>query len=192
MKVKAKKPLFNVIVFYGTFAVGKYTVAKEFQKQTGYKLFHNHHTYDLARELFDRETMGLNRLVEKLRLDVFEEIAKSKVNVVATHAYSANYKSITGLTDKAFVKRVELLIERNGGKVYFIHLTAEPKELLKRVSSKSRGKFKKLRDPKIMKIILKSKKDLKTPAPVKNNIEIDNTNLSPKQVVKEVRELTKI
>ena len=191
MKTKAKKPKFNVVIFYGPFAVGKYTVANEFQKQTGYKFFHNHHTYDLAIELFDRGTMGLNRLVERLRLDIFEEIAKGHVNTVSTAGYSADYVSITGLSDPVYVRRVERFIEKEGGKAYFIHLQADHETLIKRVTGKSRSKFKKLRDPKIMKQVLK-KEDWSTPAPVKNNIEIDNTNLSPKQVVKKVRELIKI
>jgi len=192
LKKPNKKPLFNVVIFYGAFAVGKYTVAKEFQKQTKYKLFHNHHTYDLARDLFERDTIELNRLVERLRLDVFEEIAKGHLNTVATHAYSADYISMTGLTDPAFVKKIQSFVEKNGGKAYFIHLTADHKSLMKRVSGKSRKKFKKLTDPKIMREVLKEEKDWSTSAPVKNNIEIDNTNLSPKQVVKKVRELIKI
>lgn len=191
--MKVKKPkLFNVVVFYGPFAVGKYTVAKEFQKQTGYKLFHNHHTYDLGIELFKRGTLELNRLVEKLRLDIFKEIAKGHLNTVATHAYSADYVSITGLTDKVFVKKIQSFIEKEGGKIYFVHLKASHDVLLKRVSGKSRKKFNKLSNVKIMKEVLKEEKDWLTPAPVKNNIEIDNTNMSPKQVVKKVRELIKI
>jgi shikimate kinase len=192
MKSKIKKSKFNVVIFYGPFAVGKYTVAKEFQKQTGYKLFHNHHTYDIAIDLFERDTMEINRLVERLRLDIFEEIAKGHLNTVATHGYSANYVSITGLTDPQFVKKVQSFVEKEGGKAYFVHLQADPSALLKRVSGKSRGKFRKLLDPKIMQKILKEGNDWSTPAPVKNNIEIDNTKLSPKQVVKKVRELTKI
>ncbi len=192
MKKVIKKPKFNVVIFYGPFAVGKYTVAKEFQKQTGYKLFHNHHTYDLGVELFKRGTLELNRLVERLRLDVFEEIAKGHLNTVATHAYSAEYVSMTGLTDPKFVKKVESYVEKEGGRAYFVHLKAGDTELIKRVSGKSRKKFRKLSDPNEMKRILKEKKDWSTPAPVKNNIEIDNTNLSPKQVVKKVRELIKI
>lgn len=192
MKEKVKKSKFNVVIFYGPFAVGKYTVAKEFQKQTKYKFFHNHHTYNLGRELFERDTINLNRLVERLRLDIFEEIAKGHLNTVTTHAYSADYVSITGLTDPAFVKKIQSFIEKEGGRAYFVHLRASDKVLLERVSSKSRKKMNKLADAKIMKKILKENKDWATQAPVKFNIEIDNTSLSPKQVVKKVRELIKI
>ncbi len=190
--MKTKKPKFNVVTFYGPFAVGKYTVAKEFQKQTGYKFFHNHHTYDIARELFERDTLNLNRLVETLRLSIFEEISKGHLNTVTTHAYSADYVSLTGLSDPMFVKKIQSFIEKAGGKAYFVHLTADRNALIKRVSGKSRKKLNKLADPKIMRQIMKKEKDWNTPAPVKYNIEIDNTRLSPKQVVKKVKEIIKI
>jgi shikimate kinase len=184
--MKIKSPKFKVFVFYGPFAVGKYTVAKEFHKQTGFKFFHNHHTYNLGRELFQRDTIELHRIIERLRLTVFEEIAKGKLNTVTTHAYSNNYVSLTGLTDKAFVKKVESIIEKAGGKIYFVKLKTSNKVLLQRVSSRSRKKLNKLTDINTMKRIIKQKFDWNTLAPVKNNIEIDNTNLSPKQVVKNI------
>jgi shikimate kinase len=187
-KLKEKKPEFIMVLFYGPFAVGKHTVAKEFQKQTGYKFFHNHHTFDLAREFFDYGTLAIDRLVERLRLDIFEEIALANMNTVATHAYSADYVSKTGLSDPAFMRKVESFVEKAGGKLYSVHLQAEPNALLKRVMGESRKKFKKLRDLEEMKRVLKKNKDWVTPAPVKNNIEINNTNLSPKQVVKKVRD----
>lgn len=42
----------NMIFIYGPPAVGKLTVAEELAKITGYKLFHNHLTQDLAREIY--------------------------------------------------------------------------------------------------------------------------------------------
>ena len=189
MKTKAKKSLFNVVVFYGVYAVGKYTVAKEFHKQTGYKFFHNHHTHDLARELFDRGTINMDRLIENIRLEVFKEIAKAKINVVTTHAYWDGFVSRTGMSDPMFVKKIESIVRKSGGNIYFIHLSADNSALMKRVSGKSRHKFKKLTDPKVMKEILKEERDWSKSAPVKNNIQINNTHLSPKQVVKKVREL---
>lgn len=184
---KNKKPEFIVVIFYGAFAVGKYTVAKEFQKETKFHFFHNHHTTDLVWELFERGTLPSARLTERLRLTVFEEIAKTKINVVTTHAYSADFVSKTGVTDPQFVKKIQSIVEKEGGVCYFVHLTATPSVLLKRVSNPSRKKFRKLVDPKIMQNVLNDKnRDFATPAPIKYNIEIDNSNLSPKQVVKKV------
>lgn len=183
LKKSSKDKNFTVVIFYGTFAVGKYTVAKEFHKKTGYKFFHNHHIFDLTRTLFERETLALNNLYEGMFLSVFKEIAKSRINVVSTHAFSASYISKTGLSDKDFMRKIEKIIEKGGGRAIFVHLKAEKSSLLERVGGNSRKEFLKLRDSKILKGILNNKnKDWETSAPVKNNFVIDNTNLSPKKV----------
>lgn len=189
--MKIKNPKFNVFIFYGTFAVGKYTVAKEFHKKTGYKFFHNHHTYNIARELFERGTLSIDRLCENLRLDIFKEIAKAKINTVSTHAYSSDFISKTGLSDIDYVKKVESIIEKEGGICYFIHLKADSKIILKRLVNSGRAKMNKLTNPDIMKKVLKER-DFLTSAPVKYNIEIDNTNLTPKQVVKKLLDMNLI
>ena len=188
---KNKKPKFKVVMFYGPVAVGKYTVANEFAQQTKYKFFHNHSVYDLVRGLFDRDSFQIAYLYEVIFFALFKEIAKAKMNVVVTHAYSSGYISKTGLSDPGYMKKIESIIQKAGGIVYFVHLTAEPKILLERVSGNSRKKFRKLKDPKIMKKVLKEerwKNYLTDSAPVKNNIAINNSNLTPKQVVKKLIE----
>lgn len=177
-------------MFYGPFAVGKYTVANEFHKQTGYKFIHNHDTFNVARKLFERETYELHNLYEKMNFVIFKGIADARINIVTTHAYSADFISKTGLSDSAYIKKIEEIIRRKGGDAYFVHLTATSKALLERVNSSSRKKLNKLVDPKVMKETIKEKEGTDSwtkSAPVENNIKIDNSNLSPKQVVKIVR-----
>lgn len=179
---------FNVVIFYGPFAVGKYTVAHEFHKQTNYKFFHNHHTYDIAKELFERGTVSIDRLCEKLRLDIFTEVATVGINTVSTHAYASNFVSKTGLSDPLYMKKIEKMITQKGGRALFVHLVATDKVLIERVVGNSRKKFNKLKDPIVMKKILKDKKDIwNISAPVKYNLQIDTTTMTPKQVVKVVR-----
>jgi len=180
-KLLDKKALFNVVVIYGTVAVGKFTVANELHKLINYKFFHNHHIHDLIKQLFERDTLHLHRLFENINLFLLKEIAEAKINVVTTHTYSSNFISKTGLTDPVYMKKIESIVEKNGGKAYFVHLIAGKKEILKRVSGKSRKNYRKLRDKKILKEFL-DKNDWKTIAPVKNNLQIDNTHLFPKKV----------
>lgn len=180
-KSSKNKPKFNVVIIYGTVAVGKYTVANALHKLINYKFFHNHHTHDLARQLFQRGDLHGNRIIENTRLLIFKEIIEAKINVVTTHTYISDYVSQTGLTDPKYMKKLELWIEKGGGRACFVHLVADEKEILKRVSGKSRHNFHKLKDRKILREILRTQ-DWKTVAPVKNNIEINNTNLSPKKV----------
>lgn len=180
-KPSKNKPIFNVVIIYGTVAVGKFTVANELHGLINYKFFHNHHTHDLVRQLFERNTIHLHRVLENITAFLFKEIVKAKINVVTTHCYSSDFVSRTGLTDPKFMKKVESIIERNGGRACFIHLIADDKEILKRVLGESRKNYRKLRDRKILKEYL-NKNNWKTIAPVKNNIQIDNSHLSPKKV----------
>ncbi len=181
---KSSNKKFTVVVFYGAPAVGKFTVAKELHKQTGYKFFHNHHVYDLAHSLFDRETLNISRLYENIYFTTIKEIADAKLNAVTTHAFSAKYVSRTGLTDQEYMKKIQKIVEKAGGTTIFIHLKTSEGVLLKRVVGNSRKKFLKLKDPEILKDILHDKnKDWENTAKVKNNIVIDNTKLSPKKVV---------
>jgi len=190
-KSQKNKSLFNVVVIYGGVAVGKFTVANELQKLINYKFFHNHHTHDLARQLFKRGEMGSSSIIENVRFVVFKEIARTKINVITTHTYSSDFISETGLTDQMYMKKVESIIKKGGGTSYFVHLIADDKELMKRVIGESRKNWKKLMDKKIMKDILKNKV-WRTVAPVKNNIQIDNTNLSPKRVAKMIKDNFKL
>lgn len=180
-KFLKNKSIFNVVIIYGTVAVGKFTVANKFHKLTNYKFFHNHHTHDLARQLFERSSLHISNLIEGTRFLVFKEIAKAKINVVTTHTYSSTFVSKTGLTDPKYMKKVESIIAKNGGRAYFVHLVADEKEILKRVLGESRKNYRKLMDKKTMKEILE-RKNWKISAPVKNNLIIDNTNLSPNKV----------
>ncbi|MFA5937027.1 MAG: hypothetical protein WC822_04070 [Candidatus Paceibacterota bacterium] len=185
-KLSNKKPLFNVVIIYGIVAVGKFTVANELYKLINYKFFHNHHTHDLARQLFKRGELHLDRLICNIRFLVFKEIAEAKINVVTTHTYASDYVSKTGLSDPMYVKKIESIINKSGGRVCFVHLVADEKEIMKRILGESRKQYMKLKDKKMMKEILKEK-DWKTVAPVKNNIQIDNTHLSPKKVAQIIK-----
>ena len=122
-------------------------------------------------------------MYENLNFSILKEIASAKINTVMTHAFSASFVSKTGLSDLNYLKKIESIIEKAGGVVYFVHLKANADVLLKRVVGESRKKFMKLRDKKILKEILNDKtRDFTTSASVKNNLVIDNTKLSPQKV----------
>jgi len=71
---------------------------------------------------------------------------------------------------------------KNGGIFCGVQLMCSEDVLLKRIVEKSRNKHGKLKNVKIMKKLLKQYNHI-TPAPIKNNLVIDNTNLSPEKVV---------
>ena len=186
-KSQKNSQTFQVVIIYGTVAVGKFTVANELQKLTNYKFFHNHQVHDIARDLFERDTFQLAHLFESINSLLIKEIANAKINVITTHAYSSESISKTGLSDPDYMKKIESIIIKKGGMACFVHLTADEKEILKRVSGESRKNFRKLKSKEILKKVLQ-KYDWKTAAPVKNNLQIDNTNLSPEKVARIIKD----
>ena len=76
------------VLLYGPPAVGKLTVATKLAELTGFKVFHNHLSIDLAETFFERGTPSFGRVVHELRQLIFEEAAKSGVDLIATYAYA--------------------------------------------------------------------------------------------------------
>jgi len=176
---KSKK---SVIVFiYGPIAVGKLTVAKILSKKLGYKLSHNHALNDLIDEIFEYGTPASGIMKEALRPQLLEGMARAGINTVVTHTYSHDYVSPTGLADPKYMKILEGKVTKAGAIFCPVHLKAEHEELMRRVGMISRKEFKKLTNKKIMRQHL-VKKDWQTSPKLKNNLIIDNTQLSPARV----------
>lgn len=184
-KNKTKKS--HIIVLCGAMAVGKLTVGKVLAKKLGYKLTHNHLINDMVRSVFERGTFEACALMERFRDEFFRAIAKSGRDVVITYCYSHGYVSPTGLTDPQYLKTLEKRLEKESAQVLFVHLWADEKTLLKRVKGESRKEHSKLTNASIMKKLLKEK-DFITSAPVKNNLVIDNSKLSPQKVAQVIIE----
>ncbi|MDO8498164.1 MAG: AAA family ATPase [bacterium] len=181
----------NVIVLYGAVAVGKLTVGKELSRTLGYKLTHNHLVSDLVWSIFERGTLEANSLIEKLRYEIHEAAVKSGQGLVTTHCYGHNYVSPTGLSDPEYLKTLEQRLEKMGARVLFVHLQADKETLLNRVINESRKEYKKLTKVPKMRDLL-DKEDFTTSAPVKKNLVIDNSKLSPEEVVHIITEHYKL
>ncbi|KKQ27923.1 MAG: hypothetical protein US45_C0018G0017 [Candidatus Nomurabacteria bacterium GW2011_GWA1_37_20] len=177
--LKNKKPI--IVFIYGPMAVGKFTVARILSKKLRYKFTHNHALNDLVDGIFTRGTYANGVMKDRLRYDLLENAVKAGISLVTTHAYSHNYVSPAGLTDPKYVQTLEKKLTKLGAQFFTTHLKASNEELLRRVNMSSRKAFGKLTDKKIMrKFILQ--KDWQTSPKLKNNLVIDNTNLSPKKV----------
>lgn len=179
--LKNKKP--TVIFIYGPVAVGKLTVAQILSKKLGYKLAHNHHLNDFVAEIFDRGSYESHKMKDELRYYLLESIAEAGTNIVTTHCYSDNFISLAGLSDPKYIEILEKKLTKIGAKFYGVHLRASNEELCRRVGMPSRKKFKKLTNKKIMKsYVIRTGNDHQNSPRIKNNIVIDNTNLSPNKV----------
>jgi len=181
--IKKNKKQPTVIILYGPPAVGKLTVGKLLAKKLGYKLAHNHALNDAVTDVFERTTNECALVLEKMRFLFLEECVHAGANLVVTHCYNHDYiNKATGVTDPEYLRLLEEKLTAVGAKVHFVHLQAEVKELVKRVTGESRKAHKKLTKKSIMQEYVKGK-DWTSSAPVNYQIVIDNTNLSPKKVV---------
>ena len=173
--------LFMKVVFiYGPPATGKLTVSNELSNLTEFKIFHNHLTVDLLSPIFEYGTDHFFDLSNKIRLELFEEAAKHGVKgVIFTFCYG--YPE-----DNKWVKKVINCIEKQKSKIYFVHLYADKKELRQRIKSPSRVIFGKIKSTKRLNENFK-KWDFFTPIPFVKSLSIDNTNISPNKVAREIK-----
>lgn len=175
----------KLIFIYGPPGVGKLTVAKELAKLTGYKLFHNHLTVNLVNSIFPFGTKEYSELTQKIRLDLLEAAAKSKVKgIIFTFVYGV--ETLGGKTDNQLVRTIINKLKKHEGKVLFVKLTCDEKELYRRVKEPSRNSFGKLTKANKLKAI-KKEYDVDAIIPFGENLIIDNTQLSPKKAATRIR-----
>lgn len=162
----------DLIFIYGQPATGKLTIARQLEKNTNFKLFHNHLSVDLIKPIFPWGTPEFSDVNRKIRLMVFDSAAKSRKvkGMIFTFCFRP------GKND-TFVKKVIKIIKKNGGKIHFIFLECDEKELFKRVKNKDRKKHTKVRSVKDLK------KDMHHWGEISfvENIKIDNTKISPRK-----------
>lgn len=174
----------KLIVIYGPPAIGKLTVANELSKITNMNVVHNHLTADLLEPLLSFGEGNFFKHLFKLRREILKVAIKEDINIILTTCY---VKKLYNSNMKSFIS----LVNKNKGKIYFIHLKCDERELFKRVKNESRKKFGKLKSVKKLKSNLK-KLDFTSPIPFVDSYTIDNTKLSPKKVAQLIKKHFKL
>ena len=124
--VAAVAPVLVFIV--GPPAVGKMTVGHEIAARTGLKLFHNHHSIDLALRFFPFGTPPFHRLVGEFRRRIFEEVAASDLSgLIFTYVWAFDHAS-----DDATVEEYAEIFRSRGGRVVYVELECTREERLRR------------------------------------------------------------
>ncbi len=174
----------KLIVIYGPPAVGKLTVARELEKTTNFKIFHNHLTGDIASTIYEFNSEPWKKYVIKQRKDFFKEAAKSNANIIFTYVYG---KGI----DESFIKWLTKNVKsKKANEIYFVQLKCNKKELEKRVVSPQRKKYEKLKSKKGLRECFK-KWDMESPLPL-TKVIINNTKKSPKETAKKIKQDLKL
>ncbi len=167
----------KLIILYGPPAVGKLTVAEELAALTGYKVFHNHLTVDLALAFFEFGTRQFGRYLDHLRFDAFETAVREGIpGLIFTFVYSYPL-------DNIFVQDVTETVESNSGEVCPVQLTCDRKELERRVVLPARERFRKIKTVEKLSELL-TRFDMSKPMPFPNNLTIDTTKLPPQDAAR--------
>lgn len=168
----------KLVFIYGLPAVGKLTVAKELSKITGYKIFHNHLTVDLASSVFSFGTKPFVKLREEIWLKTFELSSKYKFpGIIFTFSFEKTVR-------KNFISKVKKSLNEKDN-LYFVQLICSKKELFKRIKNPSRKRFGKLIEHK--KLDEWQKNGTYFTPKLENSFQIDNTKIPPKKVAKMIK-----
>lgn len=112
----------DFILIFGPHAVGKMTVGQALEKQTGYSLFHNHMSIELAAHLFHGfGSPEAKELSERVREAVFDCVSKSNI---AGFIFTLMW-AMEDERDWEYVNRLEELFVSRGHTMYFVELCAD-------------------------------------------------------------------
>jgi shikimate kinase len=171
----------NLVFIYGPPATGKFTVAKELAKLTGYRVFPNHEVIGLLTTIMPYEDKSLSvirtEVSRKLRIEIFTAATKGKINVVTTFGMS-------GPEYFGFFEDIKESVENAGGHVLFVQLLCSKEELLKRVGAEDRRDKINLREH--LKKMFKERPGIFDKFPKVEHITIDNTNLTAEEVARKI------
>jgi shikimate kinase len=180
----------RLVFIYGPPGVGKLTVARELVALTGFTLFDNHMSIDWASSIFDRGQLlefqadfggsPYWRLIEHLRLAVYEEVIRSGASLVSTFVYAHD-------EDLPFLNRVHEAVGSVGGEMLLVQLVCELDELTRRVEADQRGPAGKLASAAQLQELM-GRLDLLTQIPERETLRIDNTQLAPSEVARRISE----
>ena len=179
--IQRQVTIMRLVFLYGPPAAGKLTVGRELAALTGYRLFHNHLTFDLAREIFAIGSEPFQRLVDDLRLHVFTAAARNDIpGLIFTFVYGRQI-------DDPFIRRTIEEMEAAGAEVCFVQVTCPTEALLERVENESRRTYHKLASPEDLSALLESH-DILSPIPFVASFAVDTTRLTPAEAAREIAE----
>ena len=159
----------RVFYLYGPPGVGKLTVGTALAALTGFRLFHNHLTVNLATAVFARDSEPWRELIRHVRRDVFAAAAHESVSLVYTGVYLGTEEQTEAI--RAMLQPVY----EGGGEVFYVQMTCEREEHLTRVQNPSRRLHQKLTDPRVVEERYTGDPTM----PFAPHLRLDTTRLAP-------------
>ncbi|MBR2705256.1 MAG: AAA family ATPase [Clostridia bacterium] len=175
----------NLVIVTGPQAVGKMTVAECLKEKTGCCLMVNHDSIEVSDKIFGFATPEQKEFNGLIREAAFDTAIKFNKDLIFTFVMAYDSEK-----DWNFVNKLRKRFEESGGELYFVELEADVETRLKRnvtahrLESKPSKKNVEWSNQDLLKTMEKHRLNSKEGEKVcPNHIKINNTNLSPEEVV---------
>ena len=180
----------NLIIVCGPQAVGKMVVAESLRDKLKYNMMMNHDSIEISDKIFGFATPAQREFNAYFREKAFELAVKHNVDLVFTYVCAFDMQE-----ERDYLTSLHDLFVGNGGKFYFVELSATLEERLLRNETPHRMERKaSKKDVEWSKAnLLRDHEAHKQNTDegeywFKNHLKIDNTNLSPDEVADKVIE----
>ena len=178
----------KLVFLIGNAAVGKMTVGQELMKLTGLKLFHNHMTIEPVIDIFGQFD---GKVIQRLRHVIFEEYAKSdRYGMIFTYMWAFDQQS-----DWDYIEYVKSIFKPYDTEFYYVELVASQEIRLKRNATENRLRNKASKrniEVSNQRLIRDDSKyrleSFDGEIPFDNYVKIDNSNLSPDEVARMIKD----
>lgn len=184
----------NLIIVCGPQAVGKMTVAESLRDKLKYNMMMNHDSIEMSDKIFGFGTPAQKEFNAVFREKAFELAVKHNVDLIFTYVCAFEL-----LQEREYLTKLADLFMANGGKFYFVELSASLETRLERNETPHRMERKaSKRDIEWSKSnLLKDAENHRLNSNegevwFENHIKIDNTNLRPDEVADMVIEQFKL
>ncbi len=128
----------DLFFLYGPPASGKLTIARLLSEQTGFCLFDNTLSVNLAKSVFRFGSDAFVEMCREIRYLIFKRaVAEGVEGIIFTFCYSHP-------RDLPFVQQVERIVKNGEGQIHYVHVKASQGELEARVSNQDRKDLSKI------------------------------------------------
>lgn len=171
----------KLVAIYGAPGVGKLTTGRALAGLTGFKLFHNHLTFNLVEAVLPFPSPPFFELMATIQLATFEAAARAGVaGLVFTFVYAAP-------EDDRFVADMIEAAERHGAEPLFVRLSCETATHERRVAAAGRRELGKIASVDHLRVEM-GRWNLTASIASRPTLEIDNSTLSPEAVAQRIAE----
>ena len=178
----------NLIVVCGQQAVGKMTVAESLRDRLRYNMMMNHDSIEVSDRIFGFATPAQKEFNAFFREKAFELAVKHNVDLIFTYVCAFDMQE-----ERDYLNGLKNQFEQNGGRFYFVELSADLETRLARNETPHRMERKASKKDVAWSRanLLKDAKNHRLNSDegevwFDNHLKIDNTNLEPERVADQV------